>query len=58
MHACMPTSELVQIQAVGHCPHLSALKEPAGHLEYFLATVSLTNCRLRRAPGGSHTVFS
>jgi len=42
LHATVPASELVRMDAIGHCPHLSAPDETAGHLGRFIASLAPT----------------
>jgi sigma-B regulation protein RsbQ len=37
VHKCLPKSELVMIEATGHCPHMSAPKEVVKALRKFLS---------------------
>lgn len=51
MHAHLPDSELVRMQAIGHCPHLSAPEETAAHVRRFLAGGSVAGSATRMVPG-------
>lgn len=44
VHRCLPNSQLVVMDATGHCPHMSAPKEVIGELKRFLAPIRAEAC--------------
>jgi sigma-B regulation protein RsbQ len=44
VHQCLPNSQLVVMDATGHCPHMSAPKEVIGELHRFLTLIPAEVC--------------
>ncbi len=44
VHECLPNSQLVIMEATGHCPHMSAPRQVIGELKRFLAPTPVPAC--------------